>query len=73
MTLDQIKAAVREGRVVHWSNPRYTVTLSIGRRTGEEQWLIVCDAATDRANAIGLTWLDGVTMNGKPEAFYLAD
>jgi hypothetical protein len=73
MTLEQIKAAVREGRKVYWSNARYTVTLSIGRRTGEERWLIVSDAGRAGANAIGLTWADGVTMNGKPEEFYIGD
>jgi hypothetical protein len=32
------------------------------------QWFIVCTA---NDSAIGLTWLDGVTLNGKPDQFYI--
>ena len=62
MNLDEIKAAVERGETVHFGNDAYEV---VKGKLG--QWLIVC-----RLNGytIGLTWLDGVTMNGKPEEFY---
>lgn len=44
MTLDEILTAVRSGRTVHWKNDAYKVTLSIGRRTGEELWHVQCTA-----------------------------
>jgi hypothetical protein len=63
MTLDEIKQAVLDGKTVHWANARYVVIHdSIG------QWLIKCGE-----HCIGLTWLDGVTMNGKEEEFYIAE
>lgn len=72
MTLEEIKAAVREGKKVHWCNDGYEVKLSTfppmrSDVQPEEQWLIVF---TPNGHAIGLTWTDGVTMNGKPEEFY---
>jgi len=63
MTLEQIKAAVLAGKIVYWMNNGYTVAED---STG--QWFIVCTA---NDSAIGLTWQDGVTMNGKPEQFYI--
>lgn len=64
MTLDEIKAAVERGDTVHWSNTLYRVIHdSVG------QWLIICDA---NQSCIGLTWMDGVTMNGEPEQFFIA-
>jgi len=64
MTLDQIKQAIAEGKSVKWANDAYDVIRST---TGE--YLIVCSL---NQNAIGLTWTDGVTINGKPEDFYIA-
>jgi hypothetical protein len=66
MTLDEIKTAVRAGKTVHWSNAGYTVIEdSIG------QWLIAFLPGTSHENYIGLTWRDGITLNGKPEQFYI--
>lgn len=65
MTLEQIKAAVLAGKTVHWSSEAYEVRHSA--QSGK--WIIVCLINND---VIGLTWLDGVTMNGKPEQFYIA-
>ena len=62
MTLEEIKAAVEAGQTVHWSNSRYRV---VKDRLG--QWLIVCDGGS----TTGLTWRDGVTMNEKPEEFFI--
>lgn len=63
MTLFEIKAAVDSGRTVHWASDLYTVV-----HDDKDQWLIVCTA---NGSAIGLTWRDGVTMNGEPEQFYI--
>lgn len=65
MTLDEIKQAVQDGKTVHWSNDIYKV---ICDRHG--QYLIKC---TVNDNCIGLTWRDGVTMNGKPSEFYVTN
>lgn len=68
MTLDEIKAAVERGDTVHWANPLYTVIRdSIG------QWLIAYMPGTSHENYIGLTWMDGVTMNGRPGEFYIGE
>lgn len=65
MTLQEIKDAVESGKTVHWATELYVVKKdSIG------QWLIVC---THNGNCIGLTWLDGVTMNGKEEDFFIKE
>lgn len=61
MTLAEIQAAVRAGQTVVWHNPGYRVIEdSIG------QWLVQC---TWNRHCWGLTWADGVTLNGKPEDF----
>lgn len=63
MTLDEIKAAVREGKRVCWASNIYEVLEdNIG------QWLIRC---TVNDSYIGLTHRDGVTMNGKPAEFFI--
>jgi hypothetical protein len=67
MTLEQIKAAVEAGQTVHWANSGYTV---VKDRIG--QWLIVWDLGGRSEHCIGLTWLDGITMNGAPEEFFIA-
>lgn len=64
MNLAQIKAAVLNGRTVHWSNTGYKVIVDdIG------QWLI---KYTPTGHCIGLTWSDGSTVNGNEEDFFLA-
>lgn len=70
MTLEEIKAAVRAGKTVCHGTRAYEVRLSQYRDGSGEQWLIVC---TFNDYAIGLTWRDGVTMNGKPEDFFIAE
>lgn len=67
MTLDQIKQAVQQGKTVHWSNESYIVV-----KDNHNQWLIVYCAST-KADAIGLTWRDGVTLNGKEDDFYVVE
>jgi hypothetical protein len=61
LTLDEIKAAVDAGKTVHWKNVGYKVI------KGKYEYLIVY---YDK-DAIGLTHQDGVTMNGKPEDFFI--
>lgn len=61
MTLEEIKAAVDAGKIVHWSNERYTVI--------KDKWgnyLIVCG----NGYATGLTDSNGA-MNELPELFYV--
>ncbi len=65
MTLDEIKAAVNAGKRVCWANTDYQVV-----RDTIGQWLICC---TNNDSCIGLTWRDGVTMNGEPEDFFIDD
>jgi len=62
MKLQEIKDAVKAGKTVHWSNEAYVV-ICYG-----EQWDILC---LQNRHAIGLTWRDGITMNGKEEDFYI--
>ena len=65
MTLQEIKDAVKAGKTVHWASRAYVVECdNIG------QWLIHC---TSNDNYIGLTWRDGVTMNGRPEEFFVGE
>lgn len=64
MDLKQIKQAVCEGKIVHWASEVYIVI----NPNGGDQWLIKC-VLND--SCIGLTWLDGITLNGKEEEFYI--
>lgn len=64
MTLAEIQAAVLNRRTVHWANASYRV-----ERDALGQWLIVCR----NGSTIGLTWRDGVTLNGDPDDFFVAD
>lgn len=63
MNLNEIKTAVESGQTVHWANSNYKVIKdSVG------QWLILCVL---NQYCIGLTWQDGVTLNGEPDDFYV--
>ena len=64
MNLDEIKASVESGQTVHWANQAYRVI-----KDNVGQWLIICDI---NDHCIGLTWRDGVTMNGEEEQFFVA-
>lgn len=67
MTLQEIKAAVESGQRVCWASEAYEVR-RVGN-PGDYDWLIVC---TLNQNTIGLTWRDEVTMNGRPEQFFIS-
>lgn len=60
MTLQEIKQVLEEGKKVYWSNTSYEVI-----KDSKGQYLI-----KSNNHCIGLTWNDGVTLNGKPEQFY---
>lgn len=61
MNLQQIKTAIEQGKKVHWSNSLYQVI-----KDKKDQYLIVCT----NGYCIGLTWQDGITLNGKEQDFY---
>ena len=62
MNLQQIKQAIADGKQVFWASPAYSVI-----RDKCDKYLIHC---TINNSYIGLTWLDGVTLNGKEEEFF---
>ena len=65
MTLDEIKLAIATGNRVFWATHNYEIIHdSIG------QWMIW---SRFNDHYIGLTWTDGVTVNGEPEQFFIYD
>lgn len=72
MTLQEIKDAVEAGKTVHWATKAYTV-LKDNLRDGTHQWLIAYNHGKRDANYIGLTWTDNVTVNGRPEQFFIGE
>lgn len=64
MTLTEIKAAVLAGRTVHWASKAYKVMHYDG------EFMIECSI---NGHCICLTWRDAVTLNGKPEQFFIAE
>jgi len=62
MNIQEIKQAVDQGLVVHWSNSGYRVVKGV-----IGQYSIKC---TLNGTYIGLTWADGKTLNGKESEFY---
>ena len=63
MNIQEIKTSVESGLVVHWATEAYRVI-----KTGGGRWLIKCDI---NGHCIGLTWTDGVTMNGDENQFFV--
>ena len=64
MQLSEIKAAVMAGKTVHWANEAYVVVYA----PKIDEFLIKC-LLND--TCIGLTWQDEVTMNGRPNQFFI--
>ena len=64
MNLTEIKAALKAGKKVYWSNSLYEVKKS------KDDYVIQCKSNN---HCIGLTWTDGVTLNGKEEDFYISN
>ena len=69
MTLEEIKAAVLAGNLVHWANSLYEVRYA----PKIDKFQIVCvDNTYWDHSIIGLTHKDGVTLNGKEDEFYIS-
>lgn len=62
MNLQQIKQAIADGNKVYWASKAYEV---IEDKIG--QYLIHC---TINDTYVGLTHVDGTTLNGKEEKFF---
>lgn len=62
MSLTEIRAAIAAGKKVHWSHEGYVVAGKVGSE------LITC---LGNNHSIGLTWMDGVTLNGKESEFFI--
>lgn len=63
MNVEEIKAAVGAGKMVCWVSLMYRVIKGkLGR------YLIVCQG---NQSTIGLTWLDGTTLNGEENQFFI--
>jgi len=62
MTLDEIKSAVDEGKIVYWKNPMYLV-----KKNGVH-YDVECQFNGDTS---GLTWQDGVTMDYDETDFFI--
>ena len=60
-----IRDAVDAGKQVRWEHDGYHVT-----KTKWGEYLIVCQS---NQHAIGLTWSDGTTLNGKLQDFYILE
>ena len=69
MKLNEIKAAVLAGKTVHWKNGAYRVIFDPTRGSVVAGFLIECVVNGD---CIGLTWTNGVTMNGEEADFFIA-
>lgn len=70
LSLEEIKAATIAGHVVYWASRNYVVIRDVIKNTNGDatvQWLIKC---LSNDHCIGLTWADGVTVNGTPDQFF---
>ena len=65
MDIAEIKEAVESGQTVHWASKSYRVL-----KDNVGQWLIQC---VINGHCIGLTWRDGVTMNGEEQQFFIGN
>lgn len=66
MTLQEIKDAISQGLSVKWATDLYDV---IKDKNGN--YLIICRDWGKYCT--GLTWRDGVTLNGEEEQFYIKE
>jgi len=69
MTLSEIKQALNEGKRVFQFHKGYEVLTGF-YPDGEQYWNITC---LQNDYTIGLTWRDGVTMNGKENDFFIGE
>jgi len=61
MNLQEIKSAIEAGKTVCWSNDGYIV-----EKAGKNYYVV----SQQNGYTTGLTWLDGVTLNGREDQFY---
>lgn len=76
LTLQQIADAVDAGHTVHWRTTDYTVRKGPAHQDAPGNYANPALRYTiDHANgqSLGLTWRDGVTLNGKECDFYISD
>jgi hypothetical protein len=66
MTLAEILRALDEGLPVHWQNPGYVV-----ERHARGGACVIRSLST--GHCIGLTWADGITLNGKEDEFFIGE
>lgn len=76
MTAVEIRQAVDDGKVVYWKNLGYQVKKYEGTTLDPETMEIIPDfryeiVCLSNEHMIGLTWTDGVTLNGKEEDFHI--
>ena len=64
MKLQEIQDAVTSGKAVCWATDNYDVIKSLKNN----QYYIVCNR---NQSTTGLTWRDGITLNGKESEFYI--
>lgn len=64
MNIADIKAAVDEGKTVHWANAGYRV-----HKDGLGQYLVTFER---NDSTIGLTDRTGTKLNGQPHDFFVA-
>ena len=70
MTLQEIKDAIDAGKTVHWASDAYKV-IKDPLPDGTFQYLVGYRIGCWGENYTGLTWQDGVTVNGTPEQFFI--
>ena len=63
MKIDEIKKAVNDGEKVFYSSKNYQVI-----KDKNDNYFIKC---LSNNNFIGLTWLDGKTLNGNENDFFI--
>lgn len=68
MTLDEIKKAVKDGNKVYWISENYEVRVCL--KNNEDYYFIFC---VSNGDVIGLVHVDGLTMNGNCDDFYIQD
>lgn len=64
MTAKEIKEQVNKGKTVYWKSSIYKVI-----KDSNNEYLIKCESNN---HCIGLTWMDGETLNGKEDEFFMA-
>lgn len=67
MNLQEIKQAIEEGKKVFWRSELYEVK-KCTYESSEVDYNIICNL---NDHCIGLTWRNGVTLNGEEKDFFV--